>query len=119
MSKFKIGDKVVRTGIDFNGIATVSGYSGGYSSGYFRLAPSIYPNPAHVNAEFIKAWADGAAVQFKSIHDGEWYDDHAPDWCRDTAYRIKPTKSDKDIKIEKLEAKLLEIHKELGELKGE
>jgi hypothetical protein len=44
----------------------------------------------HKHAELIKAWADGAEIQWK--HDGctDWQDTIKPDWNPDANYRIKP-----------------------------
>lgn len=50
------------------------------------------------HAELIKAWADGAEIQFKDFDgDGEavWIDLVQPVWTEDVEYRIKPeTKPD-------------------------
>lgn len=45
----------------------------------------------HVHAELIKAWADGAIIQFE-YHCGEWKDTfrNSPQWDVRTNYRIKP-----------------------------
>ena len=46
----------------------------------------------HKHAELIKAWANGAEIQYKS-GDGEWYDfteGLAPSWFEEDLYRIKP-----------------------------
>lgn len=40
------------------------------------------------HAELIKAWADGAEIQY--FHNGDWRDAHNPDWVPSTQYRIKP-----------------------------
>lgn len=49
----------------------------------------------HKHAEFIKAWADGAEIQF---WDGSWYDVGTnPSWCVDRKYRIKPEPTDLEI----------------------
>jgi hypothetical protein len=47
----------------------------------------------HKHAELIKAWADGAEIQYKQIG-GEWITEE-PLWCEEYEYRIKPeTKPD-------------------------
>ncbi len=51
----------------------------------------------HVHAELIKAWADGAEIQFRrGIH---WYDVQPigcqPLWGESTEYRIKPEEKPK------------------------
>ncbi|MFN7611531.1 MAG: hypothetical protein ACK5QX_11450 [bacterium] len=43
----------------------------------------------HVHATFIKAWADGAQIQFLNL-DGEWVDVAKPNWAPQRVYRIKP-----------------------------
>ena len=43
----------------------------------------------HKHAELIKAWADGAEIQYKHKAWG-WVDDSEPYWQFDTKYRIKP-----------------------------
>ena len=45
----------------------------------------------HKWAKEIKAWADGAQIQFKI--DDEWIDvpdDETPEWYEENEYRIKP-----------------------------
>ena len=37
----------------------------------------------------IKAWADGAEIEFKGLN-GEWYYKSYPHWNSDDEYRIKP-----------------------------
>ena len=133
MNKFKKGDKVIRTGgicvaielrkayvVDYAG----SGWIGLDGLGkrrfpvvHFEKAELGYPNPPHVHAELIKVWADGAEIEIKNLRSSGWTKVPSPSWFEGREYRIKPTKSDKDIKIEALEAKLLEIHAELDELK--
>ena len=52
----------------------------------------------HKHAELIKAWADGAEIQYRyymhtsskgDIH-SEWMNEENPDWNLDREYRIKP-----------------------------
>lgn len=42
----------------------------------------------------IKAWADGAEIQYKDVINGDsgWVDcsDNDPMWCEESEYRIKP-----------------------------
>ena len=53
----------------------------------------------HKHAELIKAWADGAEIQWK--HDGctDWQDTIKPDWNPDANYRIKPEPKPDVLKI--------------------
>lgn len=44
---------------------------------------------AHKHAELIKAWADGADVQWYSIVDNRWRDVCLPLWDEQVIYRIK------------------------------
>lgn len=42
----------------------------------------------HKHAELIKAWADGAEIEYESH--GIWVDEAYPDWYPEMQYRIKP-----------------------------
>lgn len=48
-------------------------------------------NKPHVHADLIKAWADGAEIQYRNRR-GEW-EDVGPvvSWLNNSDYRIKPT----------------------------
>lgn len=47
-------------------------------------------NKPHKHAELIKAWADGAEIQYKGS-DGKWLDcGNFFTWIDDVEYRIKP-----------------------------
>jgi hypothetical protein len=47
------------------------------------------------HAELIKAWADGAEIQWKNKVDGYWEDCHlTPYWKDDCEYRLKPTRKE-------------------------
>lgn len=44
----------------------------------------------HKHAELIKAWADGATIQYQEML-GKWFDCIGnPEWWCETKYRIKP-----------------------------
>jgi hypothetical protein len=46
----------------------------------------------HKHAELIKAWADGAEIQWKNKVDGYWEECYfTPYWKDDCEYRLKPT----------------------------
>ena len=48
-------------------------------------------NKPHKHAELIKAWADGAEIQFKRQQEKEWQDAGPnPSWYECFDYRIKP-----------------------------
>jgi len=46
----------------------------------------------HKHAELIKAWADGAEIEYKSKFFGGWFlfDGEKDGWVEDYEYRIKP-----------------------------
>jgi hypothetical protein len=44
----------------------------------------------HKHAELIKAWADGAEIQFRFPCDLKWTDTKTPSWDGIAEYRIKP-----------------------------
>lgn len=50
----------------------------------------------HKHAELIKAWADGAIIQYYDGIRGEFVDEpeNSPDWDVRQSYRIKPKKID-------------------------
>lgn len=69
-----------------------------YSPGNFELIKeekmsecTCNKKTPHVHAEFIKAWADGATIQYENAK-GEWKDTSksGPTWSSLTRYRIKP-----------------------------
>jgi hypothetical protein len=43
----------------------------------------------HKHAELIKAWADGAKIEFFNVFQ-EWVDADNPEWKEGCIYRIKP-----------------------------
>ena len=47
-------------------------------------------NKPHKHADLIKAWADGAEIEFFDIFLKEWIISPTPSWSEDRAYRIKP-----------------------------
>jgi hypothetical protein len=44
----------------------------------------------HIHAEIIKAWADGAEIEFLLISTSEWTTTTNPSWSEDYKYRVKP-----------------------------
>lgn len=49
----------------------------------------------HVHADLIKAWADGAEIQF--FADGKWFvSNGSPSWSENAQYRITPEETDVD-----------------------
>ena len=78
------------------------------------LKPKIkeYPNPPHKHKDVIFAWVNGADIEV-SVGGDEWYETLAPQWIDTLEYRVKPTKTPLEIKIEKLEAKLVKLKGQL------
>ena len=141
MSKFKIGDRVTVIS------KTTPNYIGNKSVGdtgtitkvdfgtFYKLdneghccylgegdlrAYSPYPNPPHKHAELIKAWADGAEIEYKGFNN-VWKSASAVcvQWSNSTHYRIKPQKTAKDTELEELEAKARQLADEIKELRDE
>lgn len=49
----------------------------------------------HTHAEVIKAWADGAEIQWRQNKSQAWQDcGVAPNWSVNTMYRVRPPQSD-------------------------
>ena len=44
----------------------------------------------HKHAELIKAWADGAEIQYRFHSNAPWVDKEKPVWDLGNEYRIKP-----------------------------
>lgn len=51
--------------------------------------PSSLERSPHVHADIIKAWADGAAIEY-SMDGTYWHSASNPMWSIDTEYRVKP-----------------------------
>lgn len=51
-------------------------------------------NKPHIHAELIKAWADGAEIEYWDTTHNQWLPCPlgGPAWHKHTLYRIKPTK---------------------------
>ncbi len=47
-------------------------------------------NKPHKHAELIKAWADGAEIEYYEDFYGSWKPACSPAWIEDIEYRIKP-----------------------------
>jgi hypothetical protein len=48
------------------------------------------PQKPHKHAECIKAWADGAEIEYYESAIGVWYLSSEPTWNKHGQYRIKP-----------------------------
>lgn len=64
-----------------------------------------YPNPPHKHAALIKAWADGAVIEYCLEEGGVWISTNSPTWSERTSYRVKAVKSKKELEIEEWECK--------------
>ena len=134
MSKFKVGDRVRRINSEFNdlkvdsisevesislcGHLSLKGFQGVFDKKNFEFA-NEYPNPPHKHAELIKAYADGAEIEYYNLT--RWVDTdekHAPKFNKDIEYRIKPQKSDKDIEIERIESEMRKLADDLVKVKS-
>jgi hypothetical protein len=53
----------------------------------------------HVHAELIKAWADGAEIEYKNNWSGTWDLTLNPAWDTSAEYRLKPKKIVKKFRV--------------------
>lgn len=136
MSKFKVGDKVRRVSgrafnrsdltqvtvkdVDKHGAVYFEEYNGLFSKPYYsgyEVIPN-YPNPPHKHAELIKAWADGADIEYESEDPaGKWSKIPNPSWNTRFTYRIalpKPTAN--EVEKEAILAELAKLQKRLDSL---
>jgi len=44
----------------------------------------------HKHAELIKAWADGAEIEYRCYEDERWFATQHPEWTESCFYRLKP-----------------------------
>lgn len=141
MSKFKIGDKVVRSDMDLGGIGsprtktlfsngsvlTVSFVNDVYELISFKEVGGQYdgdafklyddPSKHHKHHDMIIAWAKGAEIQYYDRGFEEWLDYNTPSWNLSTIYRIKPTKADiRQQKINDIESEMRKLADQLNEL---
>lgn len=80
------------------------------NGGKLEILKRKYPNPPHKHAEVIKAWADGADIEFRGNR-GKWESIPEPSWGPSFEYRVKPQLSPQEIE------KLL-ILEEIAKLQG-
>lgn len=77
-----------------------------------------YPNPLHKHRDLIIAWANGTEIEYFSTDFGEmWVETKNPCWDTRLKYRIKPTKSVKDIEIEQIQAEMDKLKERLEKIK--
>jgi hypothetical protein len=55
-----------------------------------KLDQGVNEMKPHKHAELIKAWADGAEIQYRYQNFIDWYDIENPNWDVTKEYRIKP-----------------------------
>lgn len=128
MNKFKKGDRVRRIdGKCFtsgDAVVTVDYVKDGryvyfVESGTWLRPCSIthaYPNPPHKHAELIKAWADGADIEFRAPYSKSWRKITSPSWGTDQCYRIKPSSPNAE-KIAEIESTISQLQQQVKELK--
>lgn len=66
---------------------------GATNGGHYNTCPSyggMNKKTPHKHAATIKAWADGATIQFYNIDTLFWQDITDPTWWPGTTYRVKP-----------------------------
>jgi hypothetical protein len=105
---FKVGDKVKRTKGDALVIGrvyevvsvsktgsyiSVKGENGLWYSEHFELVIPHTSVKPHKHCDLIKAWADGAEIEYYSSSQDKWIIclNNLPQWHEDMAYRLKPT----------------------------
>lgn len=138
MREFKVGDKVkvieqAKYGmlpVDYCGKITqikekgsilvdnkLGGWFYGNSGGELELI-NKYPNPPHKHAELIKAWADGANIQFYSQLSNKWKNcnNNNPSWFENMQYRIESNDPNED-KIKKLKKVIDKASEEINNAK--
>lgn len=95
------------------------GYNGISESGITLVRKgTTYPNPPHKHAELIKAWADGAEIQYKSNALGKWINSKSPMWGETAKYRIKPQPTPQELEIGKIEEEMRKLADRVKELKN-
>lgn len=139
MNHFKVGDRVVRfkhiapshpqknmqigdtdtvirvydsgTGLELKRFGT------GHAACCFEKA---YPNPPHKHAEWIKAWADGAEIEFFNEVSKKWESAATLHWVETLEYRIKPQPQPNPNadKISEIETTISQLQQQVKELKN-
>ena len=131
MSKFNVGDKV-RCVKGKHGSYTGQVYPASIESDlegvYVAELPNQYlsdrrfvlsaehPNPPHIHAECIKAWADGAVIEARVGGHPEWNAVDSPTWSANRKYRIKPTRSPAEIEKDQIVAEMGKLKERLNKL---
>lgn len=55
----------------------------------FKVGDKVKP---HKHADVIRAYADGAEIEFRSFHGDRWSSTNNPSFFDDYEYRVKPVK---------------------------
>lgn len=117
----KVGRYLDRTGYQVEGKGSEKGnqksnpkYKGFNGEDSFELVAQPRPH-----AEVIKAWADGAEIEFYNPAFSSWASVECPAWVEEFQYRVKPEKSEAELKIEELEKEVDKIQQEIQKLKEE
>lgn len=134
MREFKVGEEVVLTRdywpCDKGEVLTVTDNFKGRcyvevtSKGGLDLIPKAYlkhkcPNPPHKHMKEIIEWAKGADIEAYQTGTKSW-SSVTPNWSTHHEFRVKePTqpKTERELKIEDLEAQMADIAKQIKELK--
>ena len=133
MSKFKAGDKVIRTRtggrlqvgacyyisrVQACGFLLLGGVGGSFNPKGFALEQPRKTTTPHKHAALIHAWADGAVIECIVMRGTStvWIRCDIPNWTGDVeCYRIKPEKSaaelEKEAIIKEMEALKVRLSK--------
>ena len=133
MSKFKVGDDIecvdaggnvhitegiiyTVTGVNSLGVCIVDNKdnSSFFNDFRFKLATK-YPNPPHKHRDLIIAWANGAEIEVHTTFN-TWKLMKSPQWGEYNTYRIKPTKTEKQLLKEELLLKVKELEGKIKEI---
>lgn len=63
----------------------------------------------HKHAEVIKAWADGAQIQYRFSPNHPWEDIDDPIWIPDDEYRVKPANVVRYLSVMQMPAKSVAV----------
>ena len=114
---YKINSVSRQWGSTYLKVRNDAGFRIGYDSKRFEKV-SKYPNPPHMHTEVIKAWADGAQIQFRNSPELRWRDcPNPPAFSEFAEYRIKPEKTEAEVELEKLQDQINELTKQAEKLK--
>lgn len=64
------------------------------ASNWEKIEEQNYRNPPHPHAEVIKAWADGAEVEWRMNKEEDWKTIPSPMFNKYYQYRVKPQESE-------------------------